>query len=100
MLNPLKVATPLEADMVVVPDRVAPEVPVPEVMAMDTEALEEVTVFALASCRVMTGWVVKAVPPVAPEGWAVKTSLVAVPATILKALLVALLRPPEEAVKV
>jgi len=44
ILNPLKVATPLTAFIVVVPASTAPLVPVPEVIARLTEAVDEVTV--------------------------------------------------------
>ena len=42
MLRPLKVATPLDALTVVDPERVAPEVPVPEVMEAVTGADDDV----------------------------------------------------------
>ena len=42
MLSPLKVATPVDALTVVDPERVAPEVPVPEVMEAVTDAEEDV----------------------------------------------------------
>ena len=42
MLSPLKLATPPDALTVVDPDRVAPEVPVSEVMEAVTEADDDV----------------------------------------------------------
>jgi len=44
MLRPLKVANPLTAFNVVVPASTAPLVPVPEVIARLTDAVDEVTV--------------------------------------------------------
>ncbi len=55
MLSPLKVATPATALTATVPDRMAPLVPVPEVMATAIGALEVVTVLPLASCTATTG---------------------------------------------
>ena len=44
MLRPLKVATPLTALLVLVPESTAPPVPVPVVIARLTDAVDEVTV--------------------------------------------------------
>ena len=44
MLRPLKVATPLTALLVLVPESTAPLVPVPEVIANVTDAVEDVIV--------------------------------------------------------
>ena len=44
ILRPLKAATPLTAFIVVVPASTAPLVPVPEVIARLTEAVDDVTV--------------------------------------------------------
>ncbi len=49
ILSPLKVAMPLTAVTVFVPERTAPLVPVPDVMARVTGAVELVTVLPLAS---------------------------------------------------
>ena len=62
ILRPLNVATPLTALLVLVPDKTAPLVPVPEVIASVTDAVDEVTVLPYASCTVTRGWVLNAVP--------------------------------------
>jgi hypothetical protein len=81
-----KVATPLAAEMVVVPERVPEPGFVP--MAIVIDAVEEVTVFPCASCTVITGWVAQALPAVPPEGWEVMASLDAVPGvTVMEVLL-------------
>jgi hypothetical protein len=67
MLSPLKVATPLTALTVVVPDSIAPVAPVPAVMARVTAAVEA-TVVLVASWIATTGWVVKTPPGDAPAG--------------------------------
>ena len=93
MLNPLKVATPFTVFIVVVPDRVAPLVPVPEVIAKVTQTEEVVTLLPYKSCIVTTGWVTKAIPAVLLElGWVVKASFTAAPITTLKLLLIAEVR--------
>ncbi len=80
ILRPLKVATPLTAFMVAVPDRIAPLVPVPGVMDRVTVTLELVTVLPPASWMVTIGCAAKAAPAVAEAGEAVKASLAASPA--------------------
>ena len=64
ILSPLKVATPLTAFIVVVPDSAAPLVPVPVVIARLTEAVDDVTVLPLVSCIVTMGWVLNKIPAV------------------------------------
>ncbi len=99
MLSPLKVATPMVALTVVVPDRVAPLVPVPGVMARVIGPVYVVTVLPLVSCTVTVGCVVKAVPLMAPAGEVVNTSLEAAWDT-LKLLLIAEVSPVVVAVSV
>ena len=80
MLRPLKVATPLETVTVLVPDRIAPVVPVPKVMDRVTWVLLSlVTTKPLTSSTDTAGWGLRAEPPVAPPGWVVKASLLAIP---------------------
>ena len=64
------------------------------------EAFELVTVLPLASWTVTTGWVVKATPLTAPEGWVVTPNLAAAPGAKVSELVVALVRLPLEAVSV
>ena len=86
MESPEKVATPLTAEIEVVPERVPEPGFVP--MERTMEAEEEVTVFPCASCTVITGWVAQALPAVPPEGWEVMESLVAAPGvTVMEVLL-------------
>ena len=93
MASPLKVATPLLAVTVAVPDKAAPGVPVPEVIVSVTwVVLSLVTVLLLASWMITTGWVVKAVPAVAPPGEALKANLAAGLLIVKEPLLVAV--PP------
>jgi hypothetical protein len=83
MLRPPKVATPFTAFTVTVPDRTAPLVPVPVVIASVTGAEDVVTVFPLASCTVTTGGVPKATPAVLLAlGCVVNASFVATDALI------------------
>jgi len=101
MLRPLKVATPLTAFSVLVPDSTAPLVPVPVVIARLTGAVDEVNVLPLASCTATTGWVLKAVPAVLVVlGCVVIVNLAATPAVTFKALLIAEVSPVLEAVRV
>ncbi len=90
--SPEKVATPLTALTVAVPESV-PEpgfVPIARVM----EAVEDVTVFPWASCTVTTGWVLNAVPEfVELEGCVVKARADAAPGSIVKEELIAVARP-------
>ena len=83
MAQPLKEATPLVADTGAQVSA-APEVPVPLVMARETVVVAEVTTLPAASSTATTGWVPKALPPVVPVGWVVKTSLEAAPAVTAK----------------
>jgi len=96
-LHPAKVATPEVAARGLV---VQVKVPVPEALAKVIEADEEVTVLPPASWTTTTGWVEKAVPPVAPAGWVEKASLAAAPTVTLKALEVAPVSPVDEATTV
>ena len=97
MAQPEKLATP-KVVVALQPESVPLDGLVP--MAKVIEADEEVTVLPPASWTVTTGWVVKAVPPVAPAGWVEKASLAAAPTVTLKALEVALVSPVDEATTV
>ena len=81
----VNVATPLTAATVVVPLRV----PVPDAIDATTLTVEVVTVFPDKSVMRTTGWVVKAVPAAAPDGWVVIIALEAVPKLSAKLLEVA-----------
>jgi hypothetical protein len=98
MLSPPKVATPFTAFTVTVPDRTAPLVPVPDVIASVTGAEEVVTVFPLASCTVTAGCVVNTAPVMPPAGEVVNASFVAT--DTLKLVLVADVKPALVAVSV
>jgi len=98
MERPEKVATPFTAATVVVPES-APEAGL-VAMARVIEALEAVTVLPWASWTVMTGWVVRAAPAAAPEGWVEKTSFAGTPVEMLNALEVAVVSVPELAARV
>ena len=69
-------------------------------MARVIEAAEVVTMLPPTSSTVTTGWVVQAAPLAPPPGWALKTSWVAAPMVMVKALLVAPVRPVAVAVSV
>jgi hypothetical protein len=92
-LQPANVATPETAVTGLV---VHARVPDPVAIARVTEAALDVTTSPEASSTLTTGWVLKAVPPVALDGWVAKTSWDAAPATV-KLALVAELRPLEAA---
>ena len=64
----LKVATPLTALTVVVPNRVAPEVPLPEVIETVTLGLEEVTRLPSKSVTRTTGWEARGLPALELDG--------------------------------
>ncbi len=81
----VKVAMPLTAATVVVPLRV----PVPEAIEATTLTVDEVTVFPEASVTLITGWVVRATPLTAPDGWVVIIALEAEPTPSAKLLEVA-----------
>jgi hypothetical protein len=53
---------------------------------MVTDELSVVTGSPAASSTVTTGWLVNAVPPVAPSGWVEKTSWLACPEMPLRAI--------------
>ena len=82
MLQPLNVATPATAAFDV-QERVAPEVPLPDVRARVTVDVLFVTGNPDASSIVTTGCCAKFTPPVEELlGWAVNANFVAVPATL------------------
>src|SRR5438128_4380494 len=93
-----KVATPLTAATVVVPESVPPPglVPIATVML----AVELVTVLLNASCTVTCTAGATATPAVALVGWTVKASLVAVAGLMLNAELDAPESAPDAAVSV
>ncbi len=91
----MKVATPLEALTVFVPDNVPPPgfVPIASVIDAVLDA-----VLPLASCTVTT--TENDAPPVVLTGCVVNASFEAAPAAMLNVLLVAPVRPDEDAVSV
>src|SRR5258707_10845681 len=92
MLQPANVATPEEAlSGLAVHVSVPPPGFVPIARVIGAEL--PVTGLPTASSTVTTGCVAHAVPPVPPPGCVVNTSWVAVPAVIVKGLLVALVSP-------
>ena len=76
--------------------------PLPGWVAMPRviEAAELVTTLPPTSSTVTTGWVAQTAPSTPPPGWALKTSWEAAPIVMLKALLVAPVRPMALAVSV
>ena len=82
IVQPLKAATPA-----VVVDVQPESVPVPAVRPKVMAGVV-VTVLPPASSMVTVGWVVKAVPPVAPAGSVVNTSWLGTPVPTSKELLV------------
>jgi hypothetical protein len=76
----VKVATPLTAATVVVPLKV----PVPDAIDATTLTVDDVTVFPKASVTLITGWVIRATPLTAPDGWVVIIALEAAPADVVK----------------
>ncbi len=93
-----KVATPFTAATVFVPLKVPDAGFVP--IARVTDAEEEVTRLPFESrTSTLTAGVIDA-PEAVFEGWTLKATLFAVPAVMLKELLVAPVRPALEAVRV
>src|SRR5512139_2490229 len=92
------VATPADADTVVVPDSVPPPglVPIATVML----ATELMTVFPNVSCAVTRTAGAIAAPAVALVGWVVKASRVAAAWTMLNATELAPVSAPDAAVRV
>src|SRR5512140_3044448 len=92
------VATPADADTVVVPDSVPP----PGLVSMPTVmlAVELVTVFPKVSCTVTCTAGAMATPAVAFAGWAVKASLLAAAGVMVKAAEAAPVRGSEVALSV
>src|SRR3954463_12991865 len=93
-----KVATPLTADTVVVPDSVPP--PGLEPMATVMLAVELVTVLLKASSTVTCPAGAIATPAVAFVGWTAKATLEAAAGVMLNAAEVAPVSPPDAAVRV
>src|SRR5947207_79638 len=102
MAQPVKAATPLTAAIVLLAWLQVSVAPVGFVWkAIDTAVDHVVTVLPPRSWAVTTGCVGKTVlAPIAPVVWVVKASFAAGPTTMLKALLVALVRPADEATRV
>src|SRR5450631_3094437 len=98
MPHPAKLATPATALAgFAVQVRVAPA---GVVMTRVTGAVLVVTVWPPASWTATTGWVPKAMPPVEPEGFVVKPSLVVDAGLMVTLALTALESPAELAVRV
>src|SRR4051812_23665227 len=93
-----KVATPLVAATVVVPESVPPPGLVPIVAVM--LAVEVVTVLPNASCTVTCTAGLIATPAVALVGWTLKASLEAAAGLMVNAAEVAPVSAPDAAVKV
>src|SRR5215510_13544550 len=91
MLSPLKLATPLAAVAIAVPDNVPP----PGLFAIDsvTVPLKDMTRLPPASCASTVGWVGNAVPAWASLGDGLKTNLATEPIVILKDALVPVSAP-------
>src|SRR6267143_656859 len=98
MLKVEKLATPATAATVAVPDRVPAPGFVP--IAMVTLPVKPVAVFPWASWAVTCTAGVIAAPAVVLAGCTLNTSWLAVPAVMLKAVLVALVGPVADAVSV
>src|SRR5512134_3346085 len=98
MLSPEKIATPLEAATGFGPDRMAPAVPVPDVIASVMLPTKPVAVFPKASCAATRTDGLMFPPAGVVVGWTVNASLVAVPGVMLKALLVSGVSPVAVAV--
>ena len=90
---------PSTAATVVVPDRVASASPVPPVIVTVTLPGDAARL-ASASTMWTTGWVEKAVPPVALLGWVMTAPALASPASTEKDELTAAVKPALVAVKV
>src|SRR5512134_2774829 len=93
MLIPEKIATPLDAATGFGPDRMAPAVPVPDVIASVMLPTKPVAVFPRASCAATRTDGLMFPPAVDVVGCTVNASRVAAPGVILKALLVSGVRP-------
>ena len=98
MLSVEKVATPLTAETVVVPDSVPPPGLLP--MAIVTLAAELVTVFPPKSCTITVGEGEMELPATVVVGCWPKASFAAGPTKMLKALLVVPVNPEAAAVSV
>src|SRR5512132_2084 len=92
------VATPVTADIVVVPESVPPPGLLPTATVM--LAVELVTVFPNASCTATCTAGLIATPAAELDGWAVKASLEPAAARMLNPAEVAPVRPPDAAVSV
>ena len=88
----------MAASGLVVQARVPAGLPAPTARVI--ELAELVTVLPDWSSTVTAGWLVQVAPLAPPPGWAVKTSWVAVPKVMVKALLVAAVSPVAAAVSV
>src|SRR5437867_2182061 len=93
MLRSANVATPLTEPMDVVPDSVAPAVPVPGVIATATALTKLVTVLPPASWAVTVTAGVMVAPAVVVTGETVNASRLTDPTTTLNGALVAPVRP-------
>src|SRR5215471_6056495 len=93
MLRSENVAAPDTAATVVVPESVAPAVPVPGVIATATFPVKLGTVLPPASCAVTVTAGANAVPAVVATGDTVKPSRIAEPRVTLNGALVAPVRP-------
>src|SRR5512135_2313063 len=101
MLSVPKVATPPTAATVTLapPERCAPVVPVPDVIARVTLAVDAVRLPPAPRIRTVTAGEI-GVPPVVEVGCWPNASFAAGPRVILKALEVSAVRVPEVAVRV
>jgi hypothetical protein len=97
--SPEKIEMPAEAGTVVVPDRMAPAVPVPGVIATVMFPAKLVAVLPNASCAATRTDGLMLAPAVVVVGCTVKASRVAVPGVMLKALLVSGANAPAVAVR-
>src|SRR5512134_1299174 len=98
MLIPEKIATPLEAATGFGPDRMAPAVPVPDVIASVMLPVKLVAVFPSASCAATRTDGLMFPPAVDVVGCTVNANRVAVPGVMLNALLVSGVSAPDVAV--
>ena len=78
IVQPEKVITPCDSACEH-PERVAPLVPVPEVITSVTVEVSEVTGLPLESSTVIVGCVVSGAPCAPPEGWVLNASCEAAP---------------------
>src|SRR5512134_1964481 len=100
MLRLLNVATPATAARVSVPDRVAPALPVPAVIATVTLPVKVETRLPKASCPCTRTDGVIARPAVRLAGWTENPTRATAPAVMLNAALVAPVSAPEVAPRV